>query len=288
MDIFPQLVANSIIAGSIYALVALGFNLIFGAVRFFDLGFGALIAVGGYAALYFSKALGLPSGMALILAVFVAGLVGYLVERFVYRRLRSRKASKLVLLVASLGVLTVLQAVLAMLFTSQFQVLSTGLIPNDTITLLGAVLTYTQVLIFCTSIVVMLALHYLLYHTAFGTAVRAISDDEEVASIVGIHTERVIGIVFFIGSAIGGLAGIMVGLDIGLDPTMGLGLLLKGVVAAIIGGAGNVFGGVAGAFLLAFVENFGAWHVSGEWKDAIAFALLIVFLVVRPKGLFRK
>jgi branched-chain amino acid transport system permease protein len=94
--------------------------------------------------------------------------------------------------------------------------------------------------------------------------------------------------VFFLGSAIAGLAGILVGFDTGIEPTMGLSLLLKGVIAAIIGGVGNVYGGVLGAFLLGFVENFGIWKISGEWKDAIAFAALLLFLLFKPSGLLKK
>jgi branched-chain amino acid transport system permease protein len=94
--------------------------------------------------------------------------------------------------------------------------------------------------------------------------------------------------VFFLGSAIAGLAGIFIGLDTGIEPTMGMSLLLKGVVASIIGGIGNIYGAVLGAFLLGFVENFGIWKISGEWKDAIAFGLLILFLLFRPTGILRK
>lgn len=194
----------------------------------------------------------------------------------------------MVLLVASLGVFTALQAFVAILFTSQFQTLPNDLIPRGTLVIAGAVITYVQLTILVSAVVVACLLAFLLYKTRFGKAVRAISDDEEVAKIVGINTEKVIGRVFLIGSAIAGLAGIFVGFDTGIEPTMGLQLLLKGVIAAIIGGAGNVFGGLVGAFLLGFVENFGIWHISGEWKDAIAFAVLIIFLLFRPQGIFKK
>ena len=137
-------------------------------------------------------------------------------------------------------------------------------------------------------IVIITALTVLLRYTMFGKSVTAIGDNEEVAKIVGINTRKVIGVVFFIGAAIAGLAGISVGFDTGIQPAMGLSLLLKGIAASIIGGVGNVYGGVLGAFLIGFVENFGIWQISGEWKDAIAFALLILFLVFRPQGIFGK
>ena len=129
---------------------------------------------------------------------------------------------------------------------------------------------------------------FLVKKTLFGKALTAISDDEEVAKIVGINTDRIMGRVFFFSGAIGGVAGILIGLDTGIEPIMGLPWLLAAVIAAIVGGIGNIYGGIAGAFLLAFAENFGIWKISGEWKNAIAFGLLIIFLLWRPKGLFPK
>lgn len=191
----------------------------------------------------------------------------------------------MVLLVASLGAMTALQAIVAILFSSQFKTLSQGVGTQKIFQVFGGVITQTQVVILLTAIFVMVGLALLLYKTQFGKAVRAISDDEEVARIVGINTNKIIGYVFFIGSAIAGLAGILVGFDTGIEPTMGLSLLLKGVIASIVGGVGNIYGGVLGGFLLGFVENFGILKISGEWKDAIAFGLLIIFLIFRPRGI---
>lgn len=287
MDIVPQLVLNSIIAGSIYMMVALGFNLIYGTVKFFDIGYGALTTVGAYGVFFFYKRLGLDLSLSLLLGVFIAGGVGYLVNKFVYKKLRDRKASGMVLLVASLGVLTVLQAIVAMLFTSQFQTLSQSG-GSKVFEVYGAVITQVQLIILVSGLAIMGILAVVLKKTLFGKAINAVADDEEVSKIVGINTNKVIGAVFFIGSMIAGLAGIFVGFDTGIEPTMGMALLLKGVIASIIGGIGNIYGGVLGAFLLGFVENFGIWKISGEWKDAIAFCLLIIFLLFRPQGILKK
>lgn len=287
MDILPQLILNSIIAGAIYMMIALGFNLIYGTVKFFDLGYGALTAVGGYAVYFLYKDLGLDLSLSLILGILIAGGIGYLVNKFVYKKLRDRKASGMVLLVASLGVLTVLQAVIAMLFTSQFKTLSTGG-SGRVYEISGAVITEVQLIILISGFAIMTLLAIVLKKTLFGKAISAVSDDEEVSKIIGINTNKIIGAVFFIGSMIAGLAGTLVGFDTGIEPTMGMNLLLKGVIASIIGGIGNVYGGVLGAFLLGFVENFGIWKISGEWKDAIAFGLLIIFLLFRPQGILKK
>lgn len=287
MEILPQLLVNSLIAGSIYAMVALGFNLIYSTARFFDLGYGALAVVGGYGVFFLSKTLGWPLWLGIILAVLVAGLIGVIIYLLVYRKLRTRKASNLVLLVASLGVFTVIQAVIAILFSSQFQTLSTSG-GSKVYQILGGVMTQVQVIILFSALAIMAILGLVLRYTTFGKAVKAVGDDEEVSKMVGIGTTKIVGWVFFIGSAIAGLAGILVGFDTGLEPTMGLSLLLKGVIASIVGGIGNVYGGVIGAFVLGLVENFGIWKISGEWKDAIAFGLLIVFLLFRPQGIFKK
>ena len=286
MNILPQLIINSIIAGSIYSLVALGFNLIYGTTKFFNLAHGVLAAIGGYAVFYLTKSLDLPLIPSVIMGMLTAGLIGYLIDKSVFRVLRKRKASGMVFLVASLGIMTALQAVIAIIFSSQFQTLSTGSFKVYEIG--GGVITQVQVIILGLSILIMFSLAILLKFTRFGKAVRAISDDEEVSKIVGIDTNKIIGRIFFIGSAIAGLSGILVGFDTGIEPGMGLSLLLKGVIASIIGGIGNVYGGLLGAFLLGFIENFGIWKISGEWKDAIAFGVLLVFLLFRPQGIIKK
>jgi len=288
MSIVPQLILNSIIAGSIYALVALGFSLIFNAAKFFNLAHGAIAAVGGYTVFFLTQHFGLNMYVAIFIGVIFAGFLGFLLDRFIYLPLRRKKASNLILLVASLGAFTVIQAALAILFTSQFQTLS-NLIPDQKIyTLWGGSITQVQVVMLVSAFAIFFALLFLLKKTKFGHAVLAISDDEEVAKIVGINTNQIVAWVFFIGSAIAGLAGILVGLDTGIEPIMGLPLLLGGIIAMIIGGISSIEGAILGAYLLGFVENFGIWKINGEWKSAIAFGLLIIFLLFRPQGIIKK
>jgi branched-subunit amino acid ABC-type transport system permease component len=288
MSILPQLVLNSIIAGAIYTMMVLGFNLAYGTAKFFNLAHGVMAAVGGYMVFWLGKSYGLDTLLSVIIAVLISGVAGWALDKVVYSPLRQRKASNMVMLVASLGAFTVIQALIAILFTSQFQTLSQNVGTQPIYELAGGVITQTQLVILVTGLVIMSGLILLLKYTMFGKAIKAISDDEEVAKIVGINTNRIIGWVFFMSSAIAGLAGVLVGFDTGIEPTMGMPLLLKGVIAAIIGGVGNIYAGVLGAFLLGFVENFGIWKISGEWKDAIAFGLLILFLILRPKGLIKR
>lgn len=288
MSILPQLVANSLIAAGTYALVAMGFTLIYSATKFFNLAHGTMAAIGGYAAFFLLNRFAEFNDYVLavvIIAALFTGLCGYLLDRIVYVPLRKRKASNMVLLVASLGVFTIIQAAIAMIFTSQFQTLAVN---PSVFTIAGASITSTQLFIIASAVIVLILLVLLLRKTLFGKEIRAISDDLEVAKIAGINTEKIIGWTFFVGSAVAGLAGVLIGLDTGLQPTMGLEILLKGVIAAIIGGMESVSGALLGALLLGFAENFGVWKISGEWKDSIAFALLILFLLFRPQGIMKK
>lgn len=288
MEILPQLILNSIIAGSIYALLAMSFNLIFGATKFFNFAHGSYAVIGGYAVFYFGKTLGLPIFAAVMIGIAAAGLTGYIFDKLIYLPLRKRKSTNLVKLVASIGLFTVAQAIIAILFTSQFQTLSSASSTQKIYQIGSGVMTQTQVVMFLSAILIFAVLMLILKLTMFGKAINALSDDEEVAKIVGINTNKIISYVFLIGAAIAGWTGILVGFDTGIEPTMGLQLFLKGVIAAIIGGVASVPGGLLGGFVLGFVENFGIWKISGEWKDAIAFGLLIIFLLFRPSGIIKK
>ena len=284
-SVVMQLIVNSVVAGVLYAVIAIGFTLSYGVGKFFNLAHGVMTAIGAYAVFYLTKGLHMEVWTAIVIAIVFTGVVGWLLERFVYAPLRARKASALVLLVASLGAFTALQGVLSILFSSQIQTLTQGSTVQQVFMFGGAAITEIQIITIIAAMAVLLGFVLLLRYTLFGKAVRAVSDDEEVSKIVGINTARVIGVVFFLASAVAGLAGILVGFDTAIEPTMGMALLLKGVIAAIVGGVGNIYGAVLGAFLLGFVENFGIWKISGEWKDAIAFALLIAFLLFRPRGI---
>lgn len=288
MSIVPQLILNSIVAGAVYTMIALGFTLICSVTKFFNLAHGSLAAAGGYIVFYITQGLGWNIYGGIGLGVVGAACIGLVLEKIVFGPLLRRKASSMVLLVASLGVFTVIQSALAIIFTSQFQNLSVVFTHQRVFTILGGTITGVQLVTVLIGFLTLGLLGFTLRKTKFGKSVVAISDDEEVARIIGINTGSVIARTFVIGSAIAGMAGILIGLDTGIEPTMGLSLLLKGVIASVIGGLGSIYGAVAGAFLLGFVENFGIWKISGEWKDVIAFSLLILFLVFKPRGIFAR
>ncbi len=287
MDVLPQFILNGIIAGSIYALLAVSFNFIYSVTKFFNLAHGSIAVIGAYTVFFFGKELGWPSWIAILLGILFAAFSGLLIDRVIYYPLRKKNASSMVLLVASLGVLIIIQACLAIIFSSKFQTISST-ITTYRLELFGANFTSLHLTIFCLGIIISSLLFLLFKKTTFGKAVNAVSDDEEVAKIVGINTDRIMASVFLIGSAIAGLAGILAAFDTGIQPTSDLHFLLKAVVAAIIGGVGNIYAALLGAFLLGLAENIGILFIPAEWKEAIAFGILIIFLIWRPNGILRR
>ena len=214
----------------------------------------------------------------------LAGVVGLALYRGLYVYMRERARSPLVMLVATLGILLALTAFTTIVFQSAPRPLpdAFGSQPWE---IAGANLKGFNVFSIGVAVVGFVALLVALKKTAFGKAVRAIGDDEEVSKVVGINTTVVIAVVFFIGAVYAAMGGILSGHDTAIQPRMGLLLLLKGWIASVVGGIGNLYGAILGGFALGLVEQFGIWDLAGEWKDAISFILLILFLSFWPKGI---
>ncbi len=275
---------NVVIAGAIYTLIALGFNMVYRVTNFFNVAHGVFIVTGGYIVFLLHTTMGINLYLSAGFSMFFTGLLGLMLDKVIFSQLRKKKASSVVMLVASLGILWAMQALIALVFSTEFQKLSQKGFISEIYEIFGAVITKVQVVIVISGFAVTLLLFFI-RRTKFGKTAKAIGDDEEVAKIVGINTDRIIGYVFFIGSAIASLGGILIGFDVGLLPTMGMLILLKGITASIIGGVGNMYGALLGAYLLGLVENTGVYFLSGAWQDAIAFGILIIFLLFRPKGI---
>jgi len=281
---FQQLFFNGIIAGQIYILVALGFTVIYRTVKFFHFTHGVVYAAGAYLAYTFFILLKINPLLCFILSIILAAFLGIVIDRFVYFPLRKRKTSNLVFLLASFGVFIFLQNLLQLIFGAQILTLRTGPVKEGHY-FLGAVFTDIQILIIVSSLVLFFLCWLFIQKTKIGKAIRAVSDDPIGARVVGINSEKIIMIAFAIGSALAGAAGILVSLETNIEPTMGMNAILKGIIASIIGGIGSIPGALLGGLFLGLAENLGIWHIQSGWKDAIAFAILILFLLFRPSGI---
>ena len=214
----------------------------------------------------------------------LAGMVGLVLYSGLYVYMRERARSPLIMLVATLGLLLAITAFITIVFSSSGRPLPDAF-GSTPWRIAGANIKPFNVFTIGVAVVGFIGVLALIQRTSFGKAMRAIGDDEEVSKVVGINTTVIIAVVFFIGAAFAGLAGVLSGHDTAIQPRMGLLLLLKGWVASVVGGIGNLYGAIIGGFVLGIVEQFGIWDLAGEWKDAISFILLILFLSFWPNGL---
>jgi len=281
---FQQLLINGLIAGAIYALVASGFALIYSTCKFVHFAHGSAVAVAAYSLFFFFQELGLDFWLAIILTIIFSGFFGWLLNKIVYQSLRKRKASNVILLIVSVGLLILIESLLLLFFGADVKTIGFIKIAKG-LEIFGAIITPLQIIILATSIILLIGLFFLMKKTRLGKAMRAVADNKDVAEISGISAEKIYSWSFVIASAIAGVAGILVGLEQNLEPTMGTNLMIKGFTGAIIGGASSVPGAVLGSFLLGLVENFGIWFLPSGYKDAIAFVLLFIFLLFRPQGI---
>jgi branched-chain amino acid transport system permease protein len=284
---FTQLFINAIIAGSIYTLIALGFSLIYSTTKFFHFAHAAVYTSCPYFAYLYSTFLGLPLSASIALAILSSTLLGMCTELAIYKPLRRKSSPPLVLLLSSLGLYIILQNIISMVFGDDTKTLRSGVV-TEGIEIIGARITPIQIAIIVVSAFLLVLCWILMKYTKMGTAMRAVASDPELALVSGIDTDRTILFAFMLGSMLAGIAAILISFDIDMTPTMGMSALMMGVVAVIIGGVGSIPGAALGGFLLAFAQNFGVWKISSQWQDAIAFVILLVFLLFRPYGFFGK
>ncbi len=250
------------------------------------LAFAAIVgvAVGSCCALLIANTPGSKLYLSWAVSCLLAGAVGLALYRGLYVYMRERARSPLIMLVASLGILLAITAATSIVFESAPRPLpeAFGSAPWK---IWGGTIKGFNVFTIGVALAGFVGLLLLLKRTAFGKAVRAIGDDEEVSKVVGINTTVVIAIVFFIGAVFAAAAGVLSGHDTAIQPRMGLLLLLKGWIASVVGGIGNLYGAIVGGFALGILEQFGIWDLAGEWRDVISFGVLILFLSFWPQGL---
>jgi branched-chain amino acid transport system permease protein len=286
VSVFAQLAVNGTVAGSVYALVAVGFALIFTASRVFHFAHGGVYtfsAFAGYTALVTFK-LGLVAGF--LAAILVAALIGVLINIFLYEPMKAGGVSPFVAMISSFGVLIIITHVTAIIWGSNPVVLSRG--GQATIYHLGSIYTTdAQILIIGFAAALAIALFVFFRYTRLGVAIRAMGNDSELAEVVGMSAKRLRNISFLVGSVLVGVSAMLIGLNVGIiDFNMGMDIILMATVAMIIGGLGNVGAAACGGFVLGMIQNIAIWKIESKWQLALSFAILIIVLLFRPSGLF--
>ncbi len=300
MDTLIQQIINGLVLGSVYALVALGYTMVYGILQLINFAHGEVLMIGAMVALTVLSLLGviapnLPMVVQLLIATLVAipvcMLLSATIERIAYRPLRN--SPRLAPLITAIGVSIVLQT-LAMIIWSPNPRVFPDLLPTQAFEIGGALLAPKQILILVVASVSMIGLLLLIHRTRLGRAMRAVSENPKIASLMGVNPDQIISATFMMGAALAAIAGVLVAMNYNIAHfTMGFMLGLKAFTAAVLGGIGNLAGAVAGGLLLGIIESLGAGYIGdltggflgSHYQDIFAFAVLILVLVFRPSGL---
>ena len=285
MDLFAQLLVNGLIAGGTYALAAVGYSMVYGALKFINFAHGSVAMVGAYIALILVMSrYHLSIVAAVLFSMVLTALLGVIIEMVAYRPLRN--APKLASLTTAIAVSFVLDAAVMIVLGADIRTFN---LPAQRGYQIGPVfITPVQAVIVATSLLAMGVLYVLLNRTRLGKAIRAVADDVQLSEVSGINSNLVISAVFAIGSALAAASGALIGLDTNLQPTMGFIITVKAFAAVVLGGLGNVYGAIVGAFIIGLAENLGVWFIPPVWKDTIAYGVLIAIIFLRPSGIFGK
>ena len=289
MTTFLQQLVNGLSLGSIYALIALGYTMVYGVLRLINFAHGDVYMVGAYVGYYLSRKLqgeepSIVSALLVMAGSMIAcALLGMLIERLAYRPVR--REARLTLLITAIGVSLFIENVAQLVFGPDPKFFP-SLAPHADILLGGVRLTSEQITVIAVSVLLMVCLRFFILKTRTGKAMRAVSFSLDGARLMGISTDRIIAITFALGSALAAAAGVLIGMQIPkVDPLMGIMYGLKAFVAAVLGGIGSIPGAVLGGLLIGISEVMVVGYLSSTYREAIAFGILILVLILRPQGL---
>ena len=284
---FLQQMINGLSLGSIYALIALGYTMVYGIIKLINFAHGDVYMLGAFVAFYATTFFHLNFFVALVVAMVLCGVLGVVIERIAYKPLRH--ATRITALITAMGVSYVLEYTTQYFAGSEVKTFPTDLLDNTAFSFGGVRITMMQIYIFVITIVLMIILTYTVSKTKMGRAMRAVSVDEDAAKLMGINVDTTISFTFFLGSCLAGVAGVLVGVYYNsINPLMGMTPGLKAFIAAVFGGIGNIPGAMIGGLFIGIAETLVTAYGSSLYKDAIVYVILILVLILKPDGLLGK
>jgi branched-chain amino acid transport system permease protein len=285
--VLEQQLFNALSLGCVYALFALGFTLVFGVLGVVNLSQGAVFMVGAYAALTAITKLHAPLWLAIVAAFAFSGLLGLLIDRLVLKPLRRRDAPHLIPMIATIGLAIAINSLVQGLFGAENQRFPSEVLPQESLAIAGVSVTVLELGIILVSFVLMTVLLVTLRRTQLGRALRAIAESPKAARLLGINVDGLFMLTSFVAAGLGGISGVLIGLySNALFPLMGQPMLHKGIAVIILGGMGDIRGAMFAGLFLGFAEVLSVAYIGSDMRDAVAFGLLFLVLLVRPKGLF--
>jgi branched-chain amino acid transport system permease protein len=282
-----QQIVNGLFLGSIYALFALGYTLVFGVLDILNLAHQAVFMICAYAALVLVGHLHLPMVAAFPVAVLAGGLLGMLVDRIAFKPLRGRSDSNIAGLISSIALATILEAGVLQIFGPDVERFPFGTVPSRSLRIGDAVVSELQIFIIAIALFMLAGLTWLLRRTRLGRRIRAVAESPRAARVLGVDVDRIISASFFVSSALGAAAGVLFGLAFNnVAPDMGRSVELKGLAVIVLGGMGSMPGAALAGLALGLLEVFTVAWIGSSYRDAVAFGVLFLVLVLRPRGLF--
>ncbi|MGI6452715.1 MAG: branched-chain amino acid ABC transporter permease [Syntrophomonadaceae bacterium] len=287
MQEFMQQMINGLSLGSIYALIALGYTMVYGIIMLINFAHGDIMMVGAYVGFFSIAVLGNNVVVAMLFAMVTCAVLGVLIEKIAYKPLRN--STRIAALITAIGVSLFLEYTFVFLFTPQQRIFPHDAFPAANYNVLGLIVSNKDIFIFISAVIIMIVLQFIIKKTKTGKAMRAVSLDKEAAVLMGINVDRIISITFAIGSSMAAAAGVMIGLYYNtINPLMGIIPGLKAFVAAVLGGIGLIPGAMVGGFVMGILETLVSGYGNSMYRDAVAFGVLILILLIKPTGLFGK
>ncbi|NLU46791.1 MAG: branched-chain amino acid ABC transporter permease [Syntrophomonadaceae bacterium] len=287
MQEFLQQMVNGLSLGAIYALIALGYTMVYGIIMLINFAHGDIMMVGAYIGFFAVAVLGTNIFVAMALAMVTCAVLGVVIEKVAYKPLRN--STRIAALITAIGVSLFLEYTTIFFLTPNQRVYPAEAFPVTNYHVMGLTLSSKDIFVFVSAVVLMIILQYIIKRTKTGKAMRAVSLDKEAAMLMGINVDKTISITFAIGSALAAAAGVMMGIYYNsINPLMGIIPGLKACVAAVLGGIGIVPGAMVGGFVMGILETLVSGYGSSLYRDAVAFGVLIIILLIKPTGLFGK
>ena len=287
MELLVQQLVNGLAVGSIYALIALGYTMVYGTIKLINFAHGDVYMMGAFIGYFAVMVLKMNVFLALLIAMIVCAVLGVVIERVAYKPLR--KSTRVAALITAIGVSYLLENAMSYFFGAESRPFPSDF-GTETFTIFGDVsVNGKQILIFGVTVVLMALLQFIVRYTKMGKAMRAVAVDEQAAQLMGIDVDGVISFTFALGSALAGIAGVLVGVYYNtISTTMGITVGLKAFVAAVLGGIGSIPGAMVGGYLIGLLETMVSFFGYSPYRDGVVYFLLFIILIVLPAGLFGK
>ena len=286
MQLLMQQMVNGIALGSIYAMISLGYTMVYGTIRLINFAHGDVYMLGAFLGYYLVTILGVNWMLALLITMGVIAVVGVLIERIAYKPLRH--STRVAALITAIGVSYLIQNLMIYFVGPEMRAFPAPM-EVKMFKVFGLIVNSKQLLVLAVTTTVMISLQIIVQHTRMGKAMRAVAVDQDAAQLMGINVDRVISFTFALGSALAGLAGILVGIYYNsIQATMGTAPGLKAFIAAVVGGIGSIPGAMIGGYLIGILETLVTYMGGAMYKDAVVYGLLIIILFVLPSGLLGK